>query len=121
MASSSGVIFPESMVDFLANLVDICFGSMPAVSSSTAAYLIMESTVVTSNQQVESDLLAETHPPTPRDLIAGLDRIESILSDTIKVCKCAKHPRETTSPSLCMPLGLWNTAPTASRHMKKKI
>jgi hypothetical protein len=121
MASLSGVVYPERMVDFLANLIDISFGSMPVGSSSLAAYLVMESTAVMSNQQVESDLLAETHPPTPHDLIVGLDRIESILSDTIKVCKCTKQPRETTSPSLCMPLGLWNTAHTVSHHMKKKI
>jgi hypothetical protein len=28
MASTNNVIFPKSMVDFLANPVDICFGSM---------------------------------------------------------------------------------------------
>jgi hypothetical protein len=64
MASQSGVVFPESMADFLVNPVEICFGSMPAESTATAACLVIENTVVTSNQQV-----AETHPPTPRDLI----------------------------------------------------
>jgi hypothetical protein len=37
MTSINGVIFPESMADFLANLVDICFGSMPATSTTPAA------------------------------------------------------------------------------------
>jgi hypothetical protein len=39
MASSNGVIFPESMADILANPVDIYFSSMPAKSTTPAAYL----------------------------------------------------------------------------------
>jgi hypothetical protein len=49
MASTNGVIFPKSMADFLANPVDICFGSMPATSIAPAACLVIESNVVTSN------------------------------------------------------------------------
>jgi hypothetical protein len=80
MASSSDVIFPKSMADFLANPVDICFGSMPAESIAPAACLIIEGNAVTSNQQVETDLLAKTQPPTPRGLIAGLDRVKTCSS-----------------------------------------
>jgi hypothetical protein len=50
MASTNNVIFPESMVDILANPVDICFGSMPAKSTAPAAYLVIECNAVTSNQ-----------------------------------------------------------------------
>jgi hypothetical protein len=64
MASSHDVIFPESMPDILANPVDICFGSMPAKSTSTAACLIIEGNAVTTDQQIRTDLLTETHPPT---------------------------------------------------------
>jgi hypothetical protein len=42
MASTNGVIFPESMADFLANPVDICFGSMSATSTAQAACLVIE-------------------------------------------------------------------------------
>jgi hypothetical protein len=42
MASINGVIFPESMADFLANPVDICFGSMTATSTAPAACLVIE-------------------------------------------------------------------------------
>jgi hypothetical protein len=49
MASSSDVIFPESMTDFLANPVDICFGSMPAESTAPAACLVIEGNAVPSN------------------------------------------------------------------------
>jgi hypothetical protein len=41
-----GVIFPESMVDFLANPVDIYFGSMSATSTAPAACLVIEGNAV---------------------------------------------------------------------------
>jgi hypothetical protein len=50
MASSSGIIFPESMADFLANPVDMCFGSMAAESTAPAAYLVIDGNAVTSNR-----------------------------------------------------------------------
>jgi hypothetical protein len=121
MTSSNGVIFPESMVDFLANPVDICFGSMQAESIAPAACLVIEGNTVTSNQQVGTDLLEETHPPTPRDLITRLDRVEDMLSDTIKVCELAKRPSRTSATLPHMPLSLHNAAHVASRYMKNKI
>jgi hypothetical protein len=50
MASTNDVIFPESMADFLANPVDIYFGSMPATSTTRAACLVIEGNTVTTNQ-----------------------------------------------------------------------
>jgi hypothetical protein len=108
------------MADILTNPIGICFGSMPAESTTPAAYLVIEGNTVTSNQQVETNLLAETHPPTYRDLIAGLDCVEDMLSDTIKVCERAKRPRTTSTPPTHMPL-VWNTAHVASYYMKHKI
>jgi hypothetical protein len=120
MDSTNDVIFPESMADILANTVDICFGSMPVTSTAPAAWFFIEGNAVTTNQPIEKDLSTETHPPTPSDLIAGIDRVEGMLSDTIKVCECAKRPRTTPSTS-SMPLGLCNAAHIASRYMKRKI
>jgi hypothetical protein len=120
MVSTNGFIFPESMADILANPVDICFGSMPVKSTTLAACLVIESNAVTSNQQIGTDLLAETHPPTPSDRIAGIDRVEGKLSDMIKVCEHVKRPRRTSSSS-SMPLGLRNAAHVASHYMKCKI
>jgi hypothetical protein len=111
----------EGMADILANPVNICFGSMPAKSTTLVACLVLESNAVTSNQQVGTDLLTETHPPTPSYLIAGIDRVEGILSDTIKVYERVKRPRRTPSPSSSMPLGLWNATHIESRYMKRKI
>jgi hypothetical protein len=50
MASTNGVIFPESMADFLANPVDICFSSMPTTSTAPATCLVIEGNAVTTNQ-----------------------------------------------------------------------
>jgi hypothetical protein len=50
MASTNGIIFPESMADILANPVHICFGSMPAKSTTLAAFLIIEGNAVTSDK-----------------------------------------------------------------------
>jgi hypothetical protein len=120
MASTNGVIFPESMTDILANPVDICFGSMPATSIAPAACFVIEGNAATTNQQIETDLPTETRPPTPSDLIVGIDHVEGMLSDTIKVCERVKLPRTTPSTS-SMPLGLRNAAHVASRYMKSKI
>jgi hypothetical protein len=95
MASANGVIFPESMADILANPVDICFGSMPATSTTAAACLVIEGNAVTADQQIGTDLLKETHPPTHCDLLAGIDHVEGMLSDIIKIYECIKCPRVT--------------------------
>jgi hypothetical protein len=120
MASTNDVIFPESVDDILTNPVDICFGSMPATSNAPAACLIIEGNAVTTNKGIGKDLSSKTHPPTPSDLIAVIERVEGMPSDTIKVCERVKHPHTTSSPS-SMPLGLRNAARVASRFMKCKI
>jgi hypothetical protein len=121
MAPTQCDIFPESMADILINPVDIYFGSMPAKSTAPAACLVIESNKVTSNQQVVTDLLTESHPPTPSDLIVGLNRVEGMLSDTIKVCECIKRPRRTPTSSSSLPLGLRNVAHVVSCYMNCKI
>jgi hypothetical protein len=112
MASTNDVIFSERMADI--------FGSMPATSTTPAACLVIEGKTVTTNQQIETGLSKKTHPPTPNDLIAGLDRVEGMLSDTIKVCEYVKRPHTTPSTS-SMPLVLRNAAHVASLYMERKI
>jgi hypothetical protein len=79
------------MVDFLSTPVDICFGLMLAESTAPSACLIIENNVATSFDHVKSDMLTKTHPPSPCDLIVGLHRVKSMLSDMIKVCEGVKH------------------------------
>jgi hypothetical protein len=49
MASTNGVIFPESMADILANPVDIFFGSVLATSTAPDACLVIEGNAVTAD------------------------------------------------------------------------
>jgi hypothetical protein len=93
---------------------------MPVKSTALVACHIIETNVVTSNQHIGTDLLTEAHPPTPSDLMARIDRVEGMLSDTIKICELVKRPRKTSSSSN-MPFGLRNAAHIASRYMKRKI
>jgi hypothetical protein len=107
------------MADFLANPVNICFGSMPTTSTAPAACLVIEGNAVSTNQQIETDLSKKPHPPTPSDLIAGIDHVGDMISDTIKICEHAKRPCTTPSTS-SMPLGLRNAARVASRYMNAR-
>jgi hypothetical protein len=75
--------------------------------------------VVTTDQQIRT-YLPETHPPTPSDLITGINRVEGMLSDTIQFCERVKRPRRTSSSS-STPVDLRNAAHVASRYMKRKI
>jgi hypothetical protein len=102
MASTNDVIFPESMADILANPNDICFGSMPATSTAPAAYVVIKGNAVTTNQQIETDLSSETHPPTPSDLIVGINHVEGMLSDTIKVCERVNALARPRRPPACL-------------------
>jgi hypothetical protein len=63
MASTNGVIFPESMADILADPVNISFGLMPATSTTPVACLAIEGNAATTDQQIETDLSSETHHP----------------------------------------------------------
>jgi hypothetical protein len=75
MASTNDVIFPESMADFLDNPVDIRFGSMLAESFTPAACLVMEGNAVTTDQQIETDMSAESHPPTHSKRLDHWDKL----------------------------------------------
>jgi hypothetical protein len=72
------------------------------------------------HQLTDQNRSVEENPPTPSDLIAGIDHVGDMISDTIKVCEHAKRPRTTPSTS-SMPIGLRNAAHVASRYMKRKI
>jgi hypothetical protein len=65
MASTNGVIFPESMANFLANPVDIRFGSMPSEPTAPAVCLVIEGNAVTTDQQIETDLSSDSHSKRP--------------------------------------------------------
>jgi hypothetical protein len=90
------------MADILSNPVDICFGSIPATSTTPAACLTIEGNADTTNQQIETDLSSETHPPTPSDLVARIHRVEGMLSDTIKICDASNALARPRQPPACL-------------------
>jgi hypothetical protein len=111
---------PREHAYILANPVDICFGSMPATSTAPAVCLVIEGNAITTDQQIGAYLSSESHPPTHSDLIVGIHRVESMLSNTIKICERVKRPH-TISSTFSMLLGLRNAAHVASCYMKRKI
>jgi hypothetical protein len=92
MASTNGVTFPESMSDFLANPVDICFGSMPTTSTAPAACLVIEGNAVSANQQIETDLskkhLGRTTWEGPNSSLSfPLDMLGGLAKANLKVAR----------------------------------
>jgi hypothetical protein len=66
MASSRDVVFPASMENFLDIPVNIRFGSMlTKFTALVVGLVVIENTAANSVQQIESDLLTETHPLLP--------------------------------------------------------
>jgi hypothetical protein len=102
MASTNGIIFPKSMADFLANPVDIRFGSMPAKSTAPTACLVIEGNAVSTDQQIETDLLPETHPSTPSDLITGIKSVEGMLSTRSKSANASNALARPRHPPACL-------------------
>jgi hypothetical protein len=56
--------------------------------------------------------LTETHPPTPSDLITGIDRVEGMLSDTISL-----RTRQTPSQDLIFIQHAFSLAQHSSRSI----
>jgi hypothetical protein len=86
MAARSGVIFPASMVDILANPVEIYFGSFTATSTVPAAATSPIASVkvpATSGVAPSSDRKSKTHPPKPYDIVQGMERVIDMMKETL--------------------------------------
>jgi hypothetical protein len=64
---------------------------------------------------------AGENPPTPNDLIVGLNRVEDMFSDTIKVYERVKRPCRAPPSSSRMPFGLRNATHVVSCYTKNKL
>jgi hypothetical protein len=72
MAARSGIVFPASMVDILANPVEICFGSFTATSTALVTATSPTAFVqapATSDAVPSSGKKSKTHPPKPYDIV----------------------------------------------------
>jgi hypothetical protein len=72
MVDRSGVVFPASMADILANPVEICFGSFTAISTTLAAATSPTAFVkapATSDAFPNFGKKSKAHPPKPYDIV----------------------------------------------------
>jgi hypothetical protein len=72
MVARSAVDFPASTADILANLVEICFGSFMATSTTlvvvTSPVIVVKIPVTPVTVPI-SNLASKTHPPKPYDIV----------------------------------------------------
>ena len=144
MASRNGVVFPASMAAFLADPVNIAFGSVPTSFAAPAANLVdINNAAPAVRSEInlgEFDSPTESHPPTPRDpiavinqavsssvrsrvpipcdLLAGIDRATHMLTDSIKIREATLHPTAPEAIPTRMPFGLRSLTRVYSDMMK---
>jgi hypothetical protein len=99
MAARSGIVFPASMADILADPVEICFGSFTATSTTLAAATSPTASVkvpATAGVAPSSGRKSKTHPPKPYDLVQGMERAIDMMEETLQICERAQ--RSTVAP-----------------------
>jgi hypothetical protein len=116
MVARSGVVFPASMADILANLVEIFFGSFTATSTTLVA-----ATSPTVSMKVlappaaapRSNLKSKTHPPKPYDIIQGMERISNMMEEILQIYERAQR---STQDALCLKTVPFGLRPSSDSH-----
>ena len=115
MVAQSGVIFPASMADILANAAEITFGSFTATFSAPAA----APPPATPVAELVSDPVSETHPPKPYDLVQGIEWVASMLEETLQICERAERSTRSAKRPTTFPFGLRPSAAVFTEEMKE--
>jgi hypothetical protein len=115
MVANSGVVFPASMADVLANAAEITFGSFIATFPAPAA----TPPPTTSVAAPVSDLVSETHPPKPYDLVQGIERVASMLEETLQICERAERSTRSAQRPTAFPFGLRPSAAVFTEEMEE--
>jgi hypothetical protein len=92
MVARSGVVFPASMADILANPMEIYFGSFTATSTVLVATTSPATAVKIPATPVAVpvfDLVSKTHPPRPYDIIQGMGHVIDVMEETLQICERA--------------------------------
>jgi hypothetical protein len=92
MLARSGVIFPASMADILANPVEICFGSFTVTSTTLAVATSPTASVkapATPDAAPSISKKLKTHPPKPYDIVQGMEHVIDIMEETLQICERA--------------------------------
>jgi hypothetical protein len=124
MAARSGVVFPASMADILAETVEICFGSFTATSTtlaaatSPAAFVEAPSTLDAAPAPAKS---RRPTPPKPYDLVQGMERVIDTMEETLHICERAQRSTQDASHRRTFPFGLRSASDVHTLQAAKSI
>jgi hypothetical protein len=122
MVAQSGVVFLVSMADILANPVEIFFGSFTATSTVPAVVTFPAITMDITTALVAipvSDLASETHPPKPYDNVQGMERVISMMEDTLQIYERDQRSTQVASRRGTFPFGLRPPSDVYARQATK--
>jgi hypothetical protein len=120
MVSQSGVVFPMSMADILANPVEIFFGSFMATSTTLAVAtspMVSMKVPTTPVTAPSSNLKSKTHPPKPYDIVQGMERVIDMMEETLQICERAQRSTQDASHIKTFPFGL---RPSSDAHARQE-
>jgi hypothetical protein len=108
MVARSGVVFPASMANILANLVEICFRSFTTTLTTMAAATSPTDTMkvsATSDAAPSSSKKSKTQPPKPYDIVQGMERVIDMMEETLQICERAQRSTQDASHHKTFPFG----------------
>jgi hypothetical protein len=124
MVARSGVVFPASMADILANPMVICFGSFMATSTTLAA---VTSSMASKKAPTMPDATrspskkSKTYPLKPYDIIQGMERIIDMMDETLQICERAQCSTQDALHRKTFPFGLRPSGDAYARQAAKSI
>jgi D-mannonate dehydratase len=124
MAVRFGVVFLVSMVDILANPVEICFGSFTTTSTALEAAISPTASVkatTTSDAAPSSGKKSKTHPPKPYDIVQGMERVINMMEETLQICERAQRSTQDASHHKTIPFGLRPPSDVHTRQEAKSM
>jgi hypothetical protein len=124
MVARSGVVFPASMADILANPMEICFGSFTVTSTTLATVTSPTASVkalTTSDAAPSPGNKSKTHPPKPYDIVQGMERVIDMMEETLQICERAQRSTQDASHRKTLPFGLRPPSDAYAHQAAKSI
>jgi hypothetical protein len=124
MVARSGVVFPASMADILANPMEICFGSFTVTSTTLATVTSPTASVkalTTSDAAPSPGKKSKTHPPKPYDIVQGMERVIDMMEETLQICERAQRSTQDASHRKTLPFGLRPPSDAYAHQAAKSI
>jgi hypothetical protein len=124
MVARSGVVFPASMADILANPVEICFGSFTATSTTLAAATsptVSMKPPATPVAAPSSSPKSKTYPPKPYDIVQGMERVIDMKEETLQICERGQRSMQDASRRETFSFGLGPSSNAHARQAAKSI